>query len=330
MGDRCEPVPRGEIHVTATADQIAEQILSDMELPTLSTVASRLIQVVSDPESTVREIADIIEMDPSLSMKLLRVANSAYFRRQTKATTIERAAVTLGSNYLKVVALGFQFSKAFEGVNGKGFDQGEFWRDSLLRACMARRLAGLDCPAVREEAFLVGLLQDLGIPVLARHFQCDYIEVFERARGCRGRLSAEETAEFEINHIHVVKRLCKTWSIPARISRPIERHHAQPITHRTQDENLKLWQYAYFVSAIPFSNEDEPEPIDNSLRGMAAVAFGMDLADLNDLFDATLGEFDAIKEIFDDTLPEDCQAELLLQQAAALIEAMGLDVPPTD
>jgi len=316
--------------MTVTSDQIAERILTDIELPTLSAVAGRLVQIVSDPDSTVKEIAEVIETDPALSGKLLRVANSSFFGRQTKATTIDRAAITLGNNYLKAVALGFQFAKSFNDTGGKGFDQARFWRDSLLRACMARRLAGSDCPGIREEAFLVGLLQDLGIPILAQHFKEEYTDVISRAQGCRGRLYTEENAELEINHVQVVKKLCESWNIPGRIARPIHRHHAKPSINRTNDENLKLWQYAYFVSAIPFSDEDELEPIDKSLRAMATVAFGMNLAALNDLFDATVTEFDAIKEIFDDTLPEDCQAELLLEQAAALFEAMGLEPPAID
>jgi len=102
-----------------TIDHIVEKV----RIPTLPAVAAALIRHCANPDASILEIAKTIEADPALSLKLLRVANSTYFGLHHKAPTIERAAITLGTKYLKSTALAFNFVHTFQGAAGRAFDQ---------------------------------------------------------------------------------------------------------------------------------------------------------------------------------------------------------------
>jgi diguanylate cyclase (GGDEF)-like protein len=121
------------------------------------------VRVCSDPDGDVGELADVLARDPILAGQVLRVANSAFYYRGSEVTSLHRAAMVIGMRALKVVALGFTLSSEMpqKGV-AAGLDLKVYWHRSVLNAVIARALARPVDQPVAEEAFLCGLLSEIG------------------------------------------------------------------------------------------------------------------------------------------------------------------------
>ncbi|MEE9294955.1 MAG: HDOD domain-containing protein, partial [Phycisphaerae bacterium] len=161
-------------HNVVDRSNIAQEILDSVRIPSLPEAAVKLLSLCRDDQVSAGEIVGVVEMDPALSTRVLKLANSAAFGQQHRVSTLTRAAVVLGNENLKVVALGFYLSAGWEGMGFAGFDIREFWRDSVIRACLARRLAKCADYQPAQTAFLVGMIQDIGTLILGTHFGALY------------------------------------------------------------------------------------------------------------------------------------------------------------
>jgi HD-like signal output (HDOD) protein len=291
-------------------------------------VAIRLLELCSKPDATAPEFAEVIRVDPALSARLLKVANSAYFGLRFKVTTIPRAAVVLGVNYLKATSLGFKLAESMRAFSNDSFDAAEFWRDSLLRACLARQIAQKVYPDRAEEAFLIGLLQDIGIPLLIHVLGEPYTRTVHECAGCRLGLFLREADEFETNHVVAAARMCAEWKFPKLLTVPILRHHTRPPATWDNNETSVLWQIAYFVGSTPMAPRRGQDVLEPSLRGFAHAAFRLPYGELKQVMADSAAEFDAIRALFEDVLPAGCNAADLMAQAAELFAQLSDELPP--
>jgi two-component system, cell cycle response regulator len=155
-----------------------------------------LLKECRRPEVDIDHVCSLLGRDPVLSAKVVSVANSSSFRRGAPVTTVRRAALTLGTNAVTTLALSFSLvsQRAARGA----FDFVLYWRRALLNAVASRTLAqqiNID----PEEAFLAGLLQDLGM--LALHAAVpDYVDVIREANKDHLRLERLEVERFEVGH----------------------------------------------------------------------------------------------------------------------------------
>ena len=138
----------------------------------------------SDPEGDVGQLADVLGRDPILAGQVLRVANSAFYYRRSEVTSLHRAAMVIGMRALKVVALGFTLSSEMpqKGV-AAGLDLNVYWHRSVLNAVIARSIARTVDQPVAEEAFLCGLLSEIGKLALTHAAPEEYGAVVAEAGG---------------------------------------------------------------------------------------------------------------------------------------------------
>ena len=112
------------------------------------------------------QIVRIIEQDPSLTVRLLNLSNSALFGTGSPIATLSRAVMKLGHNQIKLMALSISLRDAFPMGKVDQFDYELFWRVSLYRGLIAKSLAQQSKAANPEEAFLCGLTMEIGLPIL--------------------------------------------------------------------------------------------------------------------------------------------------------------------
>lgn len=240
--------------------------LSGMGVETQPAVAGKILSLVSDPQSGMRQYADVVKHDAALTGRLLRLANSAYFAQVKPVTTLERACVLMGLERLKAVSLGFYLSRAAASDPNQVLSR-RVWGESVLRACLASELARLLMPSHVAEAFTIGLMLDAGLPLAHRLMGKPLERIVES-----GEPPAQQfTVEFEglpFTHVDVVAVLMRRWSLPELLSRPIEWHHTPPGDAERREPVHVLHRVAYTAGSVLLTRTPVPR-VGRMIEGVA-------------------------------------------------------------
>ena len=195
-----------------------QQVLDSSRLPSLPAAAIRIIELVQQPDVTVTELADAIAVDPALTSKVLKTANSPLYAQSRSISRLRDAVMLLGLRTMKTLALGFSLIDQLKMQGQAGFDHKRFWEQSLYAATAARTIAkrsGLPDP---EEAFLGGLLQGLGVLACQQALGTEYVAVYNAASGDTTRLAELERAAFGFDHVTAATALAGRWNFPESLA----------------------------------------------------------------------------------------------------------------
>lgn len=212
------------IHDPSQSDQDArklEAILAGIDrLPTLPTVATRLLSISSAEDVNLDEIIHLIESDPAMSTTILRMCRSADKGLGDQITTVRRAVIMLGLETVQVAALSVHVFDQLQNDDHEGaFDYNGFWVHSLTVACGAESIARAH-PSLGvspDEAYLAGLLHDLGKVALDLILPKAYERVLEMAAKKRCALCLIERTMLGLDHHTAGKRLAEHWGLPEKI-----------------------------------------------------------------------------------------------------------------
>lgn len=148
-------------------DEVIKFVLKSESLPTLPAVAWKLVSISSQEEIGMKEIANLVSKDASLSAKVLKIANSALYNFPVKINNVHQAASRIGLNAIRSLVLSFSFL-SMKVKNGKDiFDYEKFWERSLSNAVAAKLIVTESGKFNGEEVFIAGLLQDIGVLIVA-------------------------------------------------------------------------------------------------------------------------------------------------------------------
>ncbi len=224
-----------------------EEVLSKIEelenLPTLPEIITEIMAVIQTDDFSIKELKTIIEKDPVLTAKLLKVANTFYYNPYGREiTSTERAIMQLGTKNLLPIVFGLSIMKVFT-IKGNHFNVKLFWKHSYTCAHIAKRIAKyFDLP--EPEAFTAGLLHDVGKIVLYMIFPKKYPEVINLTEISNIPMFKAERKLFGIDHAEVGEILLNKWRIPQLIVEPVRYHH----------EPDKAPKYKYLAALINVAN----------------------------------------------------------------------------
>lgn len=207
-----------------------DRILSEIEIPTLPSIATAIMEKTLDEKTSARQLSEMVEKDQALAAKVLKVANSPFYRRIQEISTIRAAVVLLGLNVLKSIVLSISVINMFTDKRKSAVDLYLFWQHSISCAVCARSIAGKIFPASAEDAFAAGLLHDLGKVVFDQAIckKGEYQEVLDVIdRGGMDIIKAEQDI-IGIDHASLGKRLMEKWNLPAILSQVVGEHHRVP------------------------------------------------------------------------------------------------------
>ena len=159
-----------------TKEEVLQQVIDTGSLPTLSTVASKLINITGKEETTIQDISKLISQDVSLSTKVLKVVNSSFYNFPNEVGTIQQAVTILGINAVRSLVLSFSFLNMERPKHGEGFDYERFWEESLAAAVASKLIMAKVSDGDSEDVFTVSLLQNLGKLI----FACAYGEKYDQ------------------------------------------------------------------------------------------------------------------------------------------------------
>lgn len=202
-------------------EQLAERIRQCPNLPSLPAIAVQVLDLVHQPDVDLAEIARTISKDSALTSKILRTVNSSFYARSHAVSTISHALVILGLQSVKTLVLGFTL---VANLREKGFKHMDYWRRSIYAATASRSLAAKVGIVQQEEAFLAGLLADVGMLVLDWVMGEEYSRVYGALPSHDG-LVAGERACFGMDHSDASAILAGQWKLPPVLAVPMGAHH---------------------------------------------------------------------------------------------------------
>jgi diguanylate cyclase (GGDEF)-like protein len=196
------------------------------QLPTLPGIAIRLLKAIQSPDPNMNDISLILSSDAALTAKILRLVNSSFYSLRSPVSTVDHATKLLGLNAVKNLALSFSLVSNSLRNNKKSFNYNRFWKDSLIGAIAAKLLAESVQPKLSEEAFFLGLLQNIGSLILAHCLPDQYGLAMASAEKDGGGYHRAESHVFGFNHMEVGEYLTKSWGLPESFFIPIGHHHS--------------------------------------------------------------------------------------------------------
>ena len=195
-------------------------------LPTLPQVLYKIIETIEMPDSSASDVMNTIKNDPSTSAKILKIANSALYGYTREITDISKAIVVLGFDMIKSIALSVSVFKSFPKINNfTKFDRELFLVHSIASAEAAVLIADKIGYTKKDQAFLIGLIHDIGKVVLDYYFSPEYEKVIAKIRVENCLIRDAEIQILNFDHALIGGWLGEQWSFPESILASIKFHH---------------------------------------------------------------------------------------------------------
>lgn len=303
---------------TTTIPPKVEKILASCSnLPSLPSVVIKIIDASKDPEIGIADVADILSVDPALSAKLLRIANSSMYSRRRKITNLREALSLLGLDAALTISLSFSLVKTLSNNSDSKNNYDIFWRRSILSATIARQIAlKLQLPNL-EDFFIAGLLQDIGILAI----DCTMMTCMDSSCESNhlGRIHCEKNS-LGVDHSDVGAWLLKSWDLPEKLYKAVLCSHTiytTPAEPLEDDTFFRCIGLSGSLAEIWFGKE-RSDVFERNAKSIKNI-LGYDAVDLNNFLnqiDETLSE---ISYLFEMTIIDDKTREEILNESRNIL-----------
>ncbi|KAF0189077.1 MAG: putative signal transduction [Desulfobulbaceae bacterium] len=205
--------------------QLFARLQDSRSLPSLPQVLLQVIALEEQEDFDIKELVKVIAQDPAISAKALRLVNSAYFNLEGKFTSIERAVLYLGADAVKNIAVTASVHHVFNGIKQNGsFSMDRFWWDSFSCAIYSKRIAQQIKYTNVEEAYISGLLLNLGKLVLYTNFPREYKDILSQLANQTDCCDLERQ-QIGLTHCEAGAWLIKHWKLNSFMADAVLYHH---------------------------------------------------------------------------------------------------------
>jgi len=251
-----------------TVDRVKARIMSVMRnLPPLPAATRQLMRVLDGEDASAGDVARVLSSDQALAGKVLKLVNSSFYGLPNEVTTISRAVVVLGFTGVRNLALSFGSIETLRRLESS-IDMSGFWAHALATGAAAQNLALLGARRIDpEEAFLAGLMHDIGAYVLAAAVPDIYGPILADRR--RDRLVAE-AEEIGMTHAQVGQGLLQFWELPEAFSNAARHHHDTARATDGQQSLTGLVALADVLAGV-LGRSSEPPCAEADLRALMAA-----------------------------------------------------------
>ena len=250
-------------------DTLRNKIYSKIdELPALPGTVTRLISLFEDKNSNIALITEVIQKEPSLTAKILRVANSAYYGFSQKISDMDRSVALLGFNMVKSLAVSIGVIKSLPSGNKNPISGSELWRHSVTVAILMGEMGKyfFDKKQI-DSIFITGLLHDIGIVVFDQFFSDRFNEVLDRVTlAGRKELHKIEQEVIGSDHGEVGGMLLARWNFPSIISLPVAKHHQLLLEDSGNSKETALLKLADIISHYDILKDENIGELEEELN----------------------------------------------------------------
>ena len=212
---------------------VASAISEISHIATLPEITLKIIELVEDPSSTAQDLHNVICNDPALCSRILKVVNSAFYGLPRQIGSINRAIVLLGLNAVKNIAIAASLTKLFRGGDlCRQFSARDLWIHSVATAAASKLVCDELHLGLSDEAFLAGLIHDIGIMVEVQAMRNEFLQVFDELKFDNNGVPLSDMREVErriigADHEAFGAGLCEAWKFPKSFTY-VTRHHHDP------------------------------------------------------------------------------------------------------
>jgi len=214
---------------TSTQNEKLMALVAQVEtLPSLPSLYTEIIQCLQSPDFSMYDVGTIIAKDISMTAKVLKLVNSAFFGLGRRISSPVEAAAYLGADVLKALVLSANVFGQFHTAQVRNFTADALWEHSLRTAGAAKLIAKAEqvSHAQVEEAFVAGMLHDSGKLVLATNFPDQFGQVLDKMEADQLSACDAERAVFGASHAEVGGYLLGLWGLPVPVVEAIALHHS--------------------------------------------------------------------------------------------------------
>ncbi|MFY8161245.1 MAG: HDOD domain-containing protein [Candidatus Kapaibacteriota bacterium] len=262
---------------------LIEYIKNNQQIATLPTVATKILKMIRSDNFNINEIANVVESDPGLTLKLIKVANSPLYGLRSQVNSVNHAIMTLGLNKLTNIVLSISlYSKFLANKQGDfAYFMDLYWQHSAATGAVSKHLCHLLKQNYKEMEFLGGLLHDIGKLTMLQYDTKKYTEVIQMVEQNLIRDVEAERQIFGMTHLEVGRELAIQWQLPKELIEIIALHNS-PYTSkenhlliaiiRFSDILCEMWGEGFYEGIQYIKIED-----DESWKVIRRFAKGLDL-----------------------------------------------------
>ncbi len=231
---------------------IIDQIRRNSKILSIPQVLSQVLEEVGKEDFSPESLGRVILKDPNLTSRILKLVNSPFYHRVAKIKTVNQAISVLGVTTVKCMALSTSVFHPDKVAAESGVDARAFFAYELSIAAAAEQIAIVKGMKAPEEAFIAGLLQDIGILFFLHHYPREYRRITSRKIEAQSLLEAEREV-FGIDHAEVGAHLAEAWKLPENLVRAIGGHHESKNVAKSDDQLVNIVRLAVLLNNDHFS-----------------------------------------------------------------------------
>lgn len=238
--------------VGSSLENRLKQIISNIRnLPTPPIVFEQIQKVLNEPDTSVADVASILSEDPAMSVKVLRLTNSAFYGLSREVDSVRHAVMVIGLEAVKNLVLSASVLSMFKSNSENKEYQEDFWRHSLSTALVARVVAGEHQGGKvfnPDPTFSAGLIHDIGKMIICCFLPKEHQQVRQYLKEHPDTTEIEaEVATMGFNHAQLGRQLAITWKLPERLAETIGYHHT-PNLENASDNFAHLINLASYIA----------------------------------------------------------------------------------
>lgn len=246
---------------------IENKLESISNLPTIPVIISQVLDMIDNDGASASSLSSIVEQDQTLTAHVLKVANSPFYGFSRRIATVELAIVVLGMNEIKDIVYSLVVRRLFTKVRKSVFDVNGFWRYSVFCGSCARFLARKFGYRLAGEAFVAGLVHDIGILIIVEYFTKEYLIIKQLVEETGCSLVEVENQVLGNNHSEIGAWFGGKWNLPDNLCNAIRDHHST-------NESIKSKKNGRLPVNLRFNDIDKPLTALASLSEWFATVLG--------------------------------------------------------
>jgi len=244
------------------------QMVNESDISSIKNTVVGITKIINDPKSSAKDFKEIIQIDPPLTGRLLKLANSVYYSPRTKISEIQQAIIWVGYDALKELALRQKVCEVFDGDETiEGYSRPLLWKHSVAVSLLGKMIYRKEFREKGENIYVAGLLHDIGIIVLDQFCEDEFRIILSKTKTEKNNHRKAEQKVLGFDHTEVGKAIADDWNLPQELVEVIGCHHnPDNIAREFEKAGLTLYVADYVCQQKGIGYSDAPVPDKESFR----------------------------------------------------------------